>query len=49
MNGSQQGGAYIELSNKLVITTYSKCTPVFLDRLYFNLISDKRLEGLYLL
>jgi len=39
---------YVELSNKLVITIYSKHTPVFLDRLYFDSISDNRLEGLYL-
>jgi hypothetical protein len=42
------GQPYVELSNKLVITTYSKHTPVFLDRLYFDSISDNRLEGLYL-
>ena len=37
------------LSIKLVTTIYSKNTPVFLDRLYFDSIGDNRLEGLYLL
>ena len=46
--GEISGQPYVEYSGKLVITTYSKHTPVFLDRLYFDSISDNRLEGLYL-
>ena len=42
-------GPSVKVSNKLVTTIYSKHTPVFLDRLYFDSISDHRLEGLYLL
>ena len=44
----KSGGAHVELSDKLVITAYSIHTPIFLDRLYFDSIGDKRLEGLYL-
>ena len=35
-------------SRKIVVTKYTAKTPVFLDRLYFDLIGDKRLEGLFL-
>jgi len=40
---------YVELSNQLVVTIYSKKTPIFLDRSYFDSTGDNRLEGLYLL
>ena len=39
----------VELSNQLVVTIYSKKTPIFLDRPYFDSAGDKGLEGLYLL
>jgi hypothetical protein len=38
----------VPLSKKIVITKYTAKTPVFLDRLYFDSIGDKRLEGLLL-
>ena len=41
-------GVNVELSDKLVTTIYSTHTPIFLDRLYFDSIGDKRLEGLHL-
>ena len=41
-------GVKVELSDKLVTTIYSTHTPIFLDRLYFDSIGDKRLEGLHL-
>ena len=40
--------APVALSEKAVITKYTKKIPVFSDRLYFDSIGDKRLEGLYL-
>lgn len=39
---------HVPLSKKMVITKYSTKTPVFLDRLYFDSIGDKRLEDLFL-
>jgi hypothetical protein len=38
----------VELVQKLANTIYSKHTPVFVDRLYFDSIGDNRLENLYL-
>ena len=42
------GQSFVELSDQLTISIYSKNTPVFLDRLYFDSIGDNHLEGLYL-
>jgi hypothetical protein len=50
LNEWKSGGQpYVESSKQLVVTIYSKKTPIFLDRLYFDSIGDNRLEGLYLL
>ena len=40
--------ARVPLSGKMVITTYTAETPVFVDRQYFDSIGDERLEGLYI-
>ena len=39
----------VEVSKNLVTTIYSKNTSIYIDRIYFDSIGDKRLEGLYLL
>ena len=44
-----QSEPHIEISNKLATTVYSKNTSIFIDRLYFDSVGDKRLEGLYIL
>lgn len=36
-------------SEKFVITRYTAGTPVFVDRGYYDLVGDQRLEGLFLL
>jgi hypothetical protein len=34
-------------TEKMIVTRYSKESPVFLDRLYFDSVGDARLDGLY--